>query len=126
MLTRLGVLRKPHIGSGREPVPGQRVRVLDEKIGRRPAVRPGIEVRLDAKMNLRTVKGDAREDAGISARDRAQSRQKKTFPRERFSRRSRGNAGMEKNALDAVQPGVPVAAALASMARWQHLDLPPR
>ena len=58
MLTPFGVLREPHVASGREPGPGQRVSILDEQVGRRPAIRSRIEVRLHAKMNLRAIKGD--------------------------------------------------------------------
>ncbi len=58
MLTPFGVLREPHIASGRKPGPGQRVSILDKQVGRRPAVRSRIEVRLHAKMNLRAIKGD--------------------------------------------------------------------
>jgi len=53
MLTPFGVLREPHIGSGRKPGPGQRVGVLDKQVGRRSAVRSRTEVRLHAEMNLR-------------------------------------------------------------------------
>jgi hypothetical protein len=58
MLTPLGVLREPHIGSRRKPGPGQRVGVLDKQVGRRPAVGSRVEVWLGAKVNLRAVKGD--------------------------------------------------------------------
>ena len=58
MLTPFGVLREPHIASGRTPGPGQRISVLDKQVGRRPAVRSRIEVRLHAKVNLRAIKGD--------------------------------------------------------------------
>jgi deazaflavin-dependent oxidoreductase (nitroreductase family) len=36
VLTPLGVLREPHIGSRRKPGLGQRVGVLDKQVGRRP------------------------------------------------------------------------------------------
>ena len=58
MLTPFGVLRKPHIGSGLKPGLGQGVGVFDKQVRRRPAVRPRIEVRLHAEMNLRAIKGD--------------------------------------------------------------------
>jgi len=58
MLTPLGVLREPHIGSGGKPRPSQRVGVLDKKVGSGPAVGSRIEVRLGAKVNLRAVKGE--------------------------------------------------------------------
>jgi hypothetical protein len=56
MLTPLGVLREPHLGSRSKPGLGQRVGVLDKKVGRRPAVGSCIEVRLGAKVNLRAIK----------------------------------------------------------------------
>src|SRR5271169_1804618 len=58
MLTPFGVLREPHIGSGRKPGPGQSVGILDKQVGRRPAVRSRTEVRLHAEMNLRAIEGD--------------------------------------------------------------------
>jgi hypothetical protein len=58
MLAPFGVLREPHIGSGRKPGPGQRLGVLDKQVGRRPAVRSRTEVRLHAEMNLRAIEGD--------------------------------------------------------------------
>jgi hypothetical protein len=58
MLTPFGVLRNPHIGSGLKPGLGQGVGVFDKQVRRRPAVRPRIEVRLHAEMNLRAIKGD--------------------------------------------------------------------
>src|SRR5690348_11426614 len=57
MLTPLGVLRQPHITSGREPGPGQRVGVLDKQVGRGPVL-SGIEVGLHAEMDLRAVEGE--------------------------------------------------------------------
>ena len=58
MLTPLGVLREPHIGSGSEPSLSQRIGVLDKKVGRRPAAGSLIEVRLGAKVNLRAIEGE--------------------------------------------------------------------
>ena len=58
MLTPLGVLREPHIGSGGKPRLSQRIGVLDKKVGRGPAVGSRIEVRLGAKVNLRAIKGE--------------------------------------------------------------------
>jgi len=58
MLTPLGVLRQPDIAPGRTPGPGQRVGILDKQVSGRPAVRSLIQVRLDAEMNLRAIKGD--------------------------------------------------------------------
>jgi hypothetical protein len=58
MLAPFGVLREPHVGSRRQPVPGQRVGVLDEQVGRRPAVGSRIEVSFHTEMNLRAIKGD--------------------------------------------------------------------
>ena len=58
MLAPVGVLREPHIGSGRKPGPGQRLGVLDKQVGRRPAVRSRTEVRLHAEMNLRAFERD--------------------------------------------------------------------
>ena len=58
MLTPFGVLRQPHIASGSKPGPGHRVGIPDEQVGRRPAVRSRIKVRLHTEMNLRAIKGD--------------------------------------------------------------------
>jgi hypothetical protein len=58
MLTPFGVLREPHIASGRMPGPGQRVSILDKQISRRPAVCSPFQVRLHAEMNLGAIKGD--------------------------------------------------------------------
>ena len=65
MLTPLGVLREPHIASGRNPGPGQRVGVLDKQVGRRPAIRSLFEVRLRAEMNLHAIKGDEAVSAAV-------------------------------------------------------------
>ncbi len=65
MLAPFGVLREPHISSGRKPGPGQRAGVLDEQVGRRPAVRPRIEAGLHAEMNLRALKGDEAVSAAM-------------------------------------------------------------
>jgi len=65
MLTPLGVLREPHIGSRSKPGPGQRVGVLDKQVGRRPAVGSRVEVWLGAKVNLRALKGDEAVSAGV-------------------------------------------------------------
>ena len=65
MLTPFGVLREPHIGSGRNPGPGERVGVLDKQVGRRPPVRSRIEVRLRAEMNLRAIKGEKAVSAAV-------------------------------------------------------------
>ena len=65
MLTPLGVLREPHIASGRKPGPGQRIGILNKQVGRRPAVRSRIEVRLHAQMNLRAIKGDKAVSAAV-------------------------------------------------------------
>jgi hypothetical protein len=65
MLTPFGVLREPHIGSGRNPGPGERVGVIDEQVGRRSPVRSGIEVRLRAEMNLRAIKGEEAVSAAV-------------------------------------------------------------
>jgi hypothetical protein len=46
MLTPFGVLREPHIASGGKPGLGQRAGIPDKQVGRRPAVRSCIEVRL--------------------------------------------------------------------------------
>jgi hypothetical protein len=58
MLTPLGVLREPHIGSGGKPRLSQRIGVLDKKVGRGPAVGSRIEVRLGAKVNLRAIEDE--------------------------------------------------------------------
>ena len=65
MLAPLGVLREPHIGSGRKPGPGQRLGVLDKQVGRRPAVRSRTEVRLHAEMNLCAIEGDEAVAAAV-------------------------------------------------------------
>src|SRR5271165_94212 len=65
MLTPFGVLREPHIASGRKPGPGQRIGILHEQVGRRPAVRTRIQVRLHTEMNLRAVKGDKAISAAV-------------------------------------------------------------
>jgi hypothetical protein len=57
MLTPFGVLREPHIASGRKPGPGQRVSILDKQVSRRPAVRSHIEVRLHAEMTRTPTRG---------------------------------------------------------------------
>ena len=69
MLAPLGVLREPHIASGRKPGLGQRVGILDEQVGGRPPVYPRIEVWLHAEMNLRAVKGDEPVPAAVPVAD---------------------------------------------------------
>jgi hypothetical protein len=58
MLTPFGVLREPHIASGRKPGPGQRASILDKQVSRRPALCSPIQVRLHPEMNLGAIKGD--------------------------------------------------------------------
>jgi hypothetical protein len=65
MLPPFGVLREPHITSGRKPGPGYRVGILDKQVGRRPAVRSRIEVRLDAEVNLSAIEGDEAVPAAV-------------------------------------------------------------
>ena len=65
MLTPFGVLRQPHIASSRKPGPGHRAGILDKQVGRRPAIRSRIEVRLHAEMNLRAIKGDETVPAAV-------------------------------------------------------------
>jgi hypothetical protein len=65
MLTPFGVLREPHVGSRSKPGLGERVGVPDKKVGRRPAVRSRIKVRLGAKVNLRAIKGDEAVSAAV-------------------------------------------------------------
>jgi hypothetical protein len=65
MLAPFGVLREAHIATGCKPGPGQRVGVLDKQVGRRPAVRSRIEIRLHAEMNLRAIKGDEAVSAAV-------------------------------------------------------------
>ena len=65
MLTPLGVLREPHVGPGCKPGLGQRVGVLDEQVGTRPAVSSRVEVRLGAKVNLRVPEGEEAVSATV-------------------------------------------------------------
>ena len=65
MLTPFGVLRQPHIASSRKPGPGHRAGILDKQVGRRPAVRSRVEVRLHAEMDLRAIKGDETVPAAL-------------------------------------------------------------
>ena len=66
MLPPLGVLREPHVASGRKPGLGQRIGILDKQVGRRrPAVRSRIEIRAHAEMNLRAIKGDEAVSAAL-------------------------------------------------------------
>ena len=65
VLAPLGVLRKPHIASGREPGRGQRVGILDEQVSGQPPVYSRIQVRLHAEMNLRALKGDEAVPAAV-------------------------------------------------------------
>jgi hypothetical protein len=83
MLTPFGVLREPHIGSSRKPGPGRRVGVLDKQVGRPPAVRPRIEVRLHSEVDLRAVKGD---EAVSAAAPRAGTEAKPAVVGERAGR----------------------------------------
>ena len=69
MLTPFGVLREPHIASGRTPGPGQRVSILDKQVSRRPAVCSPIQVRLYPQMNLGTIKGDEAVPAAVPRAD---------------------------------------------------------
>jgi hypothetical protein len=69
VLAPFGVLREPHIASGREPGLGQSVGILNEKVGRRPPVRPRIEVGLHAEVNLRAVKGDEAVPTAVPVAD---------------------------------------------------------
>jgi hypothetical protein len=65
MLAPFGALRETYIASGRTPGPGQRVGIIDEQVGRRPAIRSPIKVRLLAEMNLRALKGDEAVSAAV-------------------------------------------------------------
>jgi len=69
VLAPLGVLREPHIASGRKPSLGQCVGILDEQVGGRPPVYSRIEVRLHAEMNLRAIKGDEAVPAAVPVAD---------------------------------------------------------
>ena len=69
MLAPLGVLREPHIASGRKPGLGQRVCILDEQVGGRTPVDSRIEVGLHAEMNLRSIKGDEAVRAAVPVAD---------------------------------------------------------
>ena len=65
MLTPFGVLREPHIASGRKPCPGQRVSILHKQVSRRPALCSPLQVRLYPEMNLDTIKGDEAVPAAV-------------------------------------------------------------
>jgi hypothetical protein len=64
MLTPFGVLGEPHVTSGRDPGPGQRVGVLDEQVGRGPVL-SRIEVGIHAEMNLRALEGEKAVSAAV-------------------------------------------------------------
>ena len=69
MLAPLGVLREPHIASGRKPGLGQRVGILDEQVGGGTPVDARIEVGLHAEMNLGAIKGDEAVRAAVPVAD---------------------------------------------------------